>query len=190
MSITLVTGGVRSGKSGYAERRIRADGDTALYIATAIAGDDEMLERVRHHRGSRPASWPTWETHQGLANAGAAAPVDSYRSILLDCVSNLLTFTWFDLIDDEETFTNEQVVAVEQRCIDEIDAIVAFARAHDKQLYLVTNEVGWGVVPPTPLGRAYRDALGRLNQHCAEAAVEVVLLVSGIALTIKPETQH
>ncbi|MDR0436074.1 MAG: bifunctional adenosylcobinamide kinase/adenosylcobinamide-phosphate guanylyltransferase [Propionibacteriaceae bacterium] len=185
MSVTLITGGVRSGKSGYAESRIHAEGGGALYVATLTAGDTEMRERVRRHRESRPASWPTWETHTGLSQAAAAAPVDSYRSILLDCVSNLLTFTWFDHITDDEAFTESQVAAVEERCMAEIDAIVAFANTNGKNLYLVTNEVGWGVVPPTPLGRAYRDTLGRLNQHCARVADEVVLLLSGIPLVIK-----
>ncbi|MDR2620153.1 MAG: bifunctional adenosylcobinamide kinase/adenosylcobinamide-phosphate guanylyltransferase [Propionibacteriaceae bacterium] len=185
MSITLITGGVRSGKSSYAEARIKANGYDALYIATAIAGDDEMRERVAAHRAARPATWPTWETHRDLHTVASVVDPTAYRAILLDCVSNLLTFVWFDEISAEDGFSAAEVDAVERICCAELDAIAAFAREYDKDLLLVTNEVGWGIVPPSALGRAYRDTLGRLNQHCAQLADEVILLVSGIPLRIK-----
>ena len=185
MSVVLVTGGVRSGKSRYAENRIRDQGEDALYIATMVVGDEELAVRVAAHREARPASWFTWETYRGLSKVGDAAPIGAYSSILLDCVTNLLAFTWFDEIGDDENFTDAQVAALETICCAEIDDIVEFARAYGKNLYLVTNEVGWGLVPPSALGRAYRDSMGRLNQHCARLADEVQLLVSGIPVRIK-----
>ncbi|MDR0285478.1 MAG: bifunctional adenosylcobinamide kinase/adenosylcobinamide-phosphate guanylyltransferase [Propionibacteriaceae bacterium] len=185
MSVVLVTGGLRSGKSSHAEARIRAAGGEALYIATMVAGDEESVRRVANHRATRPASWVTWEAHRDLAGVDQVAPAGSYAHILLDCVSNLVTFRWFDDIGDTDDFTTDQVAALERACQAEIGDLVTFARAQGVDLYLVTNEVGWGMVPLSALGRAYADVLGRLNQHCAALADEVVLLVAGVPVRIK-----
>jgi adenosylcobinamide kinase/adenosylcobinamide-phosphate guanylyltransferase len=176
--LTLILGGARSGKSSYAERLARKNGrNSVLYVATAEAGDEEMQERIETHRQNRPASWRTMETprHVGRHLLQERPPE---RIVLLDCltllVSNVLTAA--EDIDLVEAETQVQT---------EIEQLIACPQQLSLHLIVVSNEVGLGLVPPTPLGRAYRDILGRANQMLAAAADEVFFLVAGIPMTIK-----
>jgi adenosylcobinamide kinase/adenosylcobinamide-phosphate guanylyltransferase len=170
--LLLVTGGVRSGKSRYAVDRARLWGERVLYVATCQPADDEMWERVRRHRAERPASWTTLEAGaeviQAVQTHGPAAD-----GILLDCltlyVSRLLV-----------------AGAGEGDVVQRVDALCTALRALPRPSAIVTNEVGWGVVPETPLGRLFRDVAGRANQVAAGHAQEVVLLVCGLPVQIKP----
>jgi adenosylcobinamide kinase/adenosylcobinamide-phosphate guanylyltransferase len=183
--LILVLGGARSGKSTYAEARAAAlagaDG-RVLYLATAEALDDEMARRIARHRASRPATWQTAEEPRDPAAAlrGAALEI---RVILLDCItlwlSNLLAA--FPVHSDGTADEAAAEEAVEKAVSD----LLAAHQAGRSHLVVVSNEVGLGIVPAYPLGRLYRDLLGRVNIRLAAAADEVVLMVAGIPLQVK-----
>jgi adenosylcobinamide kinase/adenosylcobinamide-phosphate guanylyltransferase len=190
--VILVTGGARSGKSLYAEALAT---DATLYLATAQITDEEMADRIRRHKDRRPESWLTWERHRDFAQLASVPEsadaewtpqADSYDTILMDDIGNLLMGVLFEEIPDADTCALEAFDRVEEIVVDELKTLIGFARARDKDLILVTNEIGLGLVPAYRLGRYYRDILGRANRRTAELADRVVFLVSGIPLTLKP----
>jgi adenosylcobinamide kinase/adenosylcobinamide-phosphate guanylyltransferase len=171
--LLLVTGGVRSGKSGYAVERARGWGEHVLYVATCQPADDEMWERVQRHRAERPASWMTLEPGPEVMQVIRTHGPDA-DGILLDCLT---------------LYVSHLVVAgaSEGEVGQRVDELCTVLRAVSRPSAIVTNEVGWGVVPETPLGRLFRDAAGRANQVAARHAREVILLVSGLPVMIKPQ---
>ena len=176
MGLILVTGGARSGKSGYAERRAaELGGDAVTYIATAQALDEEMERRIARHRADRPSSWRTAEAPRAV---GAAICVATTPTVMVDCMTVLASNALLAVEAEGEEAALATVLT-------EAEALRDAALAHPGTVVVVTNEVGMGVHPPTSLGRWYRDALGRANALLAAAADEVVLLVSGIPLRIK-----
>ena len=171
--LTLITGGARSGKSSFAQTL--CDGaESVTYIATARPEDDEMTERIARHRESRPASWMTVEAPIELPEA-----IENSRSrvVLVDCVtvwlSNLL-FEW----------RGHTGLEVEQRSREAVSRLATASQG--RHLLAVSNEVGFGIVPDTPVGRQFRDLQGFVNQQLAHSATTVYLVVSGIPLRIKP----
>jgi adenosylcobinamide kinase/adenosylcobinamide-phosphate guanylyltransferase len=174
--ITLILGGARSGKSSFAEKIAREAGNPVLFIATATAGDDEMAERIRKHKASRPAEWQTLELPRGIGSNLVAplAPV-----VIVDCITLLVSNI---LLTFQENTPTE---AVMNKIHIEIDELIAAQSRLGGQWLIISNEVGLGVVPPYPLGRIYRDALGWANQALAKAANRVVLMVAGIPMVIK-----
>ncbi|MXY76678.1 MAG: bifunctional adenosylcobinamide kinase/adenosylcobinamide-phosphate guanylyltransferase [Acidimicrobiia bacterium] len=172
--LVLVLGGARSGKSTTAERLAR-DGERVLFIATAEALDEAMQRRIAAHRRYRPEHWDTLEEPIGVTRA-VRPLVDRYDTFVLDCltlwVSNLL-------LEDEEASDAEcAVLEAVRRLLDLIDAAGG-------RWILVSNEVGQGIVPASPLGREYRDVLGRVNQLVASRSDKAYLMVAGLALELK-----
>jgi adenosylcobinamide kinase/adenosylcobinamide-phosphate guanylyltransferase len=171
--VTLVLGGARSGKSTHAEKLVTgslfgAPPRAALYIATAQAGDVEMATRIMAHRARRGANWTTVEEPLKLAEALQAAASQN-QPVLVDCLTLWLSNLMLAGIDLDEA-TDELLLSL-QGCV----APVVF----------VSNEVGLGVVPETPLGRSFRDTQGRLNMRLAERADRVVLMTAGLPLILK-----
>ena len=177
--LILILGGARSGKSTFAQNlALERGGPEVLYIATAEALDDEMRDRIATHRAERPAGWRTLEApRQVAARVGAAAT--GARVVLLDCltllVSNLI------LAHDEKA----PAAVVEAAVQAEVQALLAAAAATAATWIVVSNEVGLGLVPPSALGRLYRDVLGRTNQLVAQRADQVQFLVAGLPLRVK-----
>lgn len=181
--ITLILGGARSGKSSYAEKLAAQLGRNVLYIATAEAGDGEMAARIENHRRSRPAHWRTLEAPLNVGAALAAVQLEPRPQVLLlDCLTLLISNLVLKL-------ENQPLATVEQAALAEVDDLVAAQRQLDAPLLVVSNEVGLGLVPPYPLGRVYRDALGRANQHLAAQAEQVLFMVAGLPMTVKNEVK-
>jgi adenosylcobinamide kinase / adenosylcobinamide-phosphate guanylyltransferase len=165
--LTLVLGGARSGKSRYAECLITARAPPWIYLATAQAGDDEMAQRIAAHRARRNAGWQTIEAPHDLAGALDAAAAQA--PLLVDCVTLWLTNRML-----AEADVDAEIARLE-------DALARRAGA----AVLVSNEVGYGIVPDNALARRFRDAQGRLNQRLAARADRVVLVVAGLPLVVK-----
>lgn len=188
MRITLVTGGARSGKSHYAERRaVEMGGSEVTYVATATADDAEMSARIARHRASRPQTWRTVEVRQGVGASVREAPT---AVVLVDCLTLLASNAFLGAISRDGEADAAAEDAGTRAVAAEVDDLLGVAAERDGVLLVVTNEIGLGVVPPTPLGRWFRDALGIANRRVAAAADEVVLMVSGIAVVIKGVTPH
>jgi adenosylcobinamide kinase/adenosylcobinamide-phosphate guanylyltransferase len=193
--VILVTGGVRSGKSAFAERyaaRLAGAAGEVVYVATARVWDGEMARRVARHQESRPASWHTVEAPTDLGAALARPPAATARMVLVDSVdfwvSNRLLEA--DPVAGEQ-IDHHRLAALERALLEEVEGITAPPPAQsspqargDCTLVLVTLEAGLGVVPPSPLGRAFRDLLGRVNQALAAAAAEVYLMVAGLPVDV------
>lgn len=162
MSLTLLLGGARAGKSALALRRARAHGGPVVFVATAEAGDADMAERIARHRAERDPAWTTVEAPRDLTGALRAAPAGA--CVIVDCltlwVANLL-----DHGDDEVA-----------RLAAEAAGLAARRAA---PTIAVSNEVGMGVVPGTAVGRRYRDLLGHVNAVWAERADAAALVVAG-----------
>lgn len=162
---TLVIGGARSGKSRAAEALVSG---AVTYVATGYpAGDDaEWQARLDLHRARRPAEWTTLETIDLVGVLSSAG-----GPVLVDCLTLWLT----RVLDQHDAWVAGITPAVEQ----EYDALVAAVRATTRDLVLVTNEVGQGVVPDTPSGRLFRDEMGRLNRLVADACDDVIWCIAG-----------
>ncbi|MBF8284067.1 MAG: cobP [Anaerolineales bacterium] len=173
--LTLILGGARSGKSAYAQRLAAERGNDVLYVATAEAGDDEMAARIAAHRAERPAHWRTLEAPRQVGSAIRVVAGDA-GVVLIDCLTLLASNVIVPL---------PEPVAAEAALIAEVDGLLAAYAASQAQWIVISNEVGLGLVPPFPLGRAYRDALGRANQRLAAAADEVVFMVAGLPMRVK-----
>jgi adenosylcobinamide kinase/adenosylcobinamide-phosphate guanylyltransferase len=174
--LTLILGGARSGKSSYAEQIARESGKSVCFIATATAGDDEMAERIRNHQAARPADWRTLELPLNLGQ-NLSAPLAEV--VIVDCITLLVTNVMFSLPE------NAPAADIMQKVQAEIEKLITAQARIGGEWLLVSNEVGLGLVPPYPLGRIYRDALGWANQALARAASRVIFLVAGIPMIVK-----
>ncbi len=182
--LIMVTGGARSGKSTFAERLAAEAGNNVLYVATAIAFDDEMKERIRKHRDQRPSHWQTVEAYKNLDETLTPA-LAGKSAVLLDCMTVMISNIMLEAGMDWESISVDTVREVEANVRSEIEKLLDVVRKNDQLFIIVTNELGMGVVPPTVLGRAIRDIAGRMNQLVAKEADEVYLCVSGIPVKIK-----
>ncbi len=181
--LILVLGGARAGKSAYAEQLVTSYGPRVLYVATAQAKDDEMRARIRVHRARRS---PTWTTLEAPMRVGAAllAAQPIADAILLDCLT--LFVTNVVLAHNGEAAEGPAVEEVADAAVTaEIEALLKAQAQLGLPMVIVSNEVGMGLVPPYPLGRLYRDVLGRANQRLAAAADQVYLLVAGLPMALK-----
>jgi len=181
-----ITGGARSGKSRFAEDTAAGGGQPVTYIATAVACDGEMADRIARHRSSRPDNWETVEAWKDL---GAVFADIRKGWVLMDCVTVMVT----NLILEEPgidwdhalTVPAETADRIEERVMGEIAELLSGIDAHDGTVIVVSNEVGLGLAPAYPLGRIFRDIAGRVNQRLAEKADEAWMLFSGIPLRLK-----
>ena len=163
--LTLVLGGARSGKSRYAESLMAALPPPWIYLATAEARDAEMAERIAAHRTRRGTGWQTVEEPHDVASVLAA----DEGAILVDCMTLWLS--------------NRMLAGADMDA--EIAALEAALDGHLWPAVLVSNEVGFGIVPDNELARRFRDLQGRLNQRLAARADRVVLVVAGLPMVVK-----
>lgn len=181
----LVTGGARSGKSGFAEQLAAFRGKRGTYVATSQIYDEEMKERVNLHRKQREEQvfpWVTVEEPYELAGLLCRLAQEQEESVsdmdvvLVDCLTLWLS-NW--LLRYEENPDAVDLVTAK------LDELVKVVEAYPGHLILVTNEVGSGIVPDYPLGRQYRDLAGRMNQRLASVCPEVFLVTAGIPVELK-----
>jgi adenosylcobinamide kinase/adenosylcobinamide-phosphate guanylyltransferase len=168
LATTLVLGGARSGKSSFAEQLVEASGLERVYLATATAEDDEMRSRIAHHRERRGNGWMTVEEPLALVDA-LTREATRGRAVLVDCLTLWLSNLMFSGRDPD----------VEARRLTRFLGVARYP------IIFVSNEVGLGLVPETPLGRSFRDAQGRLNQIIAAAVPDVVFIAAGLPLWLK-----
>ena len=172
MAVTLITGGVRSGKSSHAIALAAANpGSRRFFVATAEARDDEMAARIRRHRAERS---PGWETFEEPIELGTALQALRNRAdvAVIDC----LTLWIANLMD--RAFDDDAIAAYGE-------ALAEILREVSFEAIVVTGEVGWGIVPENPAARRFRDLLGWTNQRIAQAAGTVLLMAAGYPLRVK-----
>lgn len=174
--IIFILGGTRSGKSSYAIKLARETGRKIVFIATAISTDEEMKKRIELHKISRPRHWKLIEEDKNISSVFVKIR-NRYEVVLVDClglwISNLLL----------ENLTDTKIER-------EIKRLVRVISRSKTSVILVSNEVGSGIVPDNLLARRFRDLLGMANQIIAKKADDVILMQSGIPLTIKGEPRH
>jgi adenosylcobinamide kinase/adenosylcobinamide-phosphate guanylyltransferase len=177
--VWFVTGGARSGKSRFAEQLAARTGLQVVYVATMEPLDAELKARVAHHRAARPATWETIEAPRELV--AALRDIAPNTCVLLDCLSLWVTNR---LLDFGEALSEDDLARLETALARDMRSLAEWAHERSAPTILVTNEVGGGIVPDTPLGRVFRDVLGRVNQQAAGAASKAWLLVAGRALEL------
>ena len=171
MTKTLILGGARSGKSGFAQRAAeaaaRAAGRRPVLIATGQAFDAEMRERIDRHRADRGAAWSTREVP--LLLASEIAGLDAAEIVVVDCLTLWLTNLMMAEADVEAA-------------VFELERSLTSSSA---RIWLISNEVGMGIVPENALARRFRDEAGRLHQRLAAICDHVTLIAAGIPLSFK-----
>lgn len=176
MSTILILGGARSGKSRFAQELAAKLGKKVLFVATGEPLDEEMRARIDTHRKSRPASWRTLEAPTNVAKT-LRGKIGDANLVIVDCITLLVS----NVMRDE----GADVGVWEKKVSAEIKSLVALMKNSKADFIIVSNEVGLGLVPSTPIGRAYRDILGMANQMLARNANEVYLMVADVPLTLK-----
>lgn len=166
-NLTLILGGASSGKSAYAEQLVLNAGQNPVYFATAPMGDSEMSDKILRHRARRGDEWSLVEAPLDLVTP--LCTCTSRQIILLDC----LTLWLSNLMAD-----GHNIEAETTRLLKTIETSPA-------EIVVVSNELGLGLVPSTPLGRRFRDAQGQINQRFAEAAACVTFVAAGLPLSLK-----
>lgn len=180
--IILVLGGARSGKSTFAEKLAKElGGENVTYMATAQALDEEMEERIAHHKSQRPVDWETLEEPTDIYQA--IQGIDNRQTVLIDCltlyISNLLLEE-----NSEGDLSLQQKKKLEEDIIENINQVLKYVKRKDIDLIIVSNEVGQGLVPSYEMGRLFRDISGRANQYISNKSDKVYFTVAGVPLDL------
>lgn len=174
--LELILGGARSGKSSYAEKRAQTY-TKVLYIATAQIKDDEMAHRIKLHRQRRQESWVTLEKYKDFH----LEDFFDVQGVLVDCLTLMVTGIFFD--EDRSHYDDRKFEELEEEIWLQIQRLLDLTL--DKDVFLVSNEIGLGLVPEDRISRVFRDMLGRFHQRIAERADKVSFIVAGIPLVVK-----
>lgn len=182
--LILVTGGSRSGKSNFAESLCRNRNNSTAYIATSIAFDEEMKDRVRKHKESRPSDWKTYEIYKDIYSI-INNIANNHKTVILDCVTLLVNNLMFEYDIDFDNCTTEETNKMEIYIKDQFEKLIQEIKKTNLYFVMVTNELGMSLVPDNKLCRVYSDIVGRINQYIANCSDEVYFVVSGIPMKIK-----
>lgn len=180
MSLILVTGGIRSGKSQFAEQLATEKSRSVLYVATGISTDPEMEERIRLHQRQRPQHWGVLESPYEWA--GSVDHLQIHDVVLYDSLSAWIGNRLYRELEQTE---QGQDMRVPEMLLQEVQQWLDRIREIQTTFIVVTDETGMGGVALTPLGRQFQDRLGKANQLIAGAADEVYMVISGIPWRIK-----
>lgn len=181
--LVFITGGARSGKSTYAEKLAMQSSKPVVYIATAIAFDEGMKDRIARHKEQRPRNWETIEQYKSFESMKEEPAFKKAEVVLFDCLTVMATNNMLDFSVDYDTCSMAQVAEIEELIKIEVETLLDVCK--DKTLIVVSNEVGLGLVPPYKLGSYFRDIAGRMNQLVASCADEAYFTVSGIPMKLK-----
>ena len=176
-SMTLITGGARGGKSAFALQLALEKARPRTFIATAVAFDEEMAARVSRHQKERGDRFRTIEAPIELSDALGGLPADT-RVVVVDCLTVWLGNLYHHYEEDQD------------RVLAHVEAFIKYLDDFTRDLIVVTNEVGWGIVPDNSLARSFRDVAGYLNRRIAERADHLYLLCCGIPLTLKGKSNY
>jgi adenosylcobinamide kinase/adenosylcobinamide-phosphate guanylyltransferase len=179
LKIVFVTGGAKSGKSSFALDKASGVTGKKAFIATAEALDEEMNERINRHKAERGDEWETYEEPLKVSGALVDA-AGRHRAVVLDCLT-----IWLSNVLIGEADTQENINKLVDTLIEIKESPVCTTGPGCSELYVVSNEVGMGIVPENALAREFRDLAGKLNQRIAEISDEAYLVVSGIPVKIK-----
>jgi adenosylcobinamide kinase/adenosylcobinamide-phosphate guanylyltransferase len=182
--LILVTGGARSGKSTHAENLCRLQNNDTAYIATSIPFDEDMKDRVKKHRESRPKSWRTYECYEDVYKE-IPKIAKKHQTVLLDCVTLMVNNIMFMKEVDFETCDNKVIDEIEDFIKEQVRLLIEAIQKTDLYFVMVTNEIGMSPIASNRLTRVYTDIIGRINQQLAKASDEVYFVVSGIPMKIK-----
>ena len=182
--VILVTGGARSGKSGFAESLCKNQNNSTAYIATSVAFDDEMKERVRKHQASRPKEWKTYEIYKDIYKIIKDIS-EKHQTVILDCITLLVNNLMFTCDIDVDKATSEELNELEIYIQNQIRKLLEAVKKTNLYFVIVTNEIGMGIVPENKLARIYGDFVGRANQLISKYSDEVYFVVCGIPTKIK-----
>ncbi|WP_379969817.1 bifunctional adenosylcobinamide kinase/adenosylcobinamide-phosphate guanylyltransferase [Ectobacillus sp. sgz5001026] len=174
MTITYITGGVRSGKSDFAEKLASSQPGSVLYVAFGVVTDEEMKNRIQKHKDRRPDHWDVLEKPEELV--GYQSVYQNYDSILVDCIGTWVANRCMNISENKE-----EKVEIIQEATEWLEEI----RNLNQHLIIVSDEVGLGGIALSPLGRLFQDVLGKINQIVAEAADEAFAVFSGLPVRLK-----
>jgi len=184
MALTLIIGGARSGKSELAQRLAAASGAPVTFIATMEPLDDEVRRRIDIHRAARPAAWRTIEEPLDVAEA-LANRAGSGDCALIDCLTLWIANILMRALGDSDRVPASSIEAAIEAARTQVDRLVQACDERRGPTIIVSNEVGLGVVPPYPLGRAFRDAMGAANARVATRAARVLQCTAGLVLDLR-----
>ena len=201
--ITFILGGARSGKSRHAVQLAKGTGKKTVFIATAVAFDDEMKRRIAMHKTERPPDWVTIDEPKAVSSVVKSLGPE-FGTVVIDCLTLLISNHLMEDQDEEvprhcEEQSDEAIPSVRsreerfgwqenggiERLENEIDDLLAVLKEKNAQVFIVSNEVGLGIVPENALARRFRDASGRVHQRLAKEADEVIFMVAGIPWRVK-----
>jgi adenosylcobinamide kinase/adenosylcobinamide-phosphate guanylyltransferase len=168
--IIFITGSVRSGKSNFAVKFAKSSKKKVVFLATCRPLDDEMKKRVKKHRKTRPKTWKTIEEHMDIASI--IKKLEKNEIILIDCLTLWISNLLLSRFSEREIFKK-------------IKEFIMTVKEANCSIIMVSNEVGWGIVPDNKLSRLFRDIAGTLHQKIAKVCDEVYLTVAGIPIEIK-----
>lgn len=179
MSITLLQGGARSGKSSFAEMIAKKlGGMDVIYLASGVRTDSEMESRIEAHKKQRPAEWQTIEEAYNISLV--LNEIEAKKTILFDCLTTYISNLMYKM--EAEDFS-----VMEAEILKEVEEILKTAQSKEFDLIIVHNESGKGVVPTSKQGRNFRDISGRAARLCADYAAKVYLIQAGLPLEIKDQ---
>lgn len=183
-NIILVTGGARSGKSSFAESLCIKQNNKTAYIATSVAFDDEMKNRVKKHQESRPKNWKTYEIYKDIYSIVEELN-KNHDTVIMDCVTLMVNNLMFTHGVEVDEATSEELNELENYIREQITKLLEAVKKTNLYFVIVTNEIGMGIVPENKLSRIYGDFVGRANQLIASYSNEVYFVVSGIPMKVK-----
>lgn len=182
--ITVVTGGARSGKSSFGEKLLKDAKGVKGYIATAVAFDEGMKDRIKKHQNSRPSEWETYELPYNISNSIKEIS-ESCDIVILDCITVFISNILFREKIDWDEISHNKIDELENSIIKEINLIIKKAKENSLSMVIITNEIGSGIVPGNRLSRIYRDIAGRINQLLSKLSDNVYVSISGLPLKLK-----